>query len=67
MHVRAYAFIYVEVDVDVDVDVGSLRQNAHAWLHKVQEAEFGHLLRNLPFRFFRHSKYVVGMDTVTVG
>jgi len=32
-----------------------------------QEAEFGHLLRNLPFRFFRHSKYVVGMDTVTVG
>ena len=32
-----------------------------------REAEFGHLLRNLPFRFFRHSKYVVGMDTVTVG
>ena len=32
-----------------------------------QEAEFGHLLRDLPFRFFRHSKYVVGMDTVTVG
>ena len=32
-----------------------------------QETEFGHLLRNLPFRFFRHSKYVVGMDTVTVG
>ena len=32
-----------------------------------QETEFGHLLRDLPFRFFRHSKYVVGMDTVTVG
>ena len=32
-----------------------------------QETEFGDLLRNLPFRFFRHSKYVVGMDTVTVG
>ena len=32
-----------------------------------QETAFGHLLRNLPFRFFRHSKYVVGMDAVTVG
>lgn len=32
-----------------------------------QETEFGQLLRNLPFRFFRHSKYVVGMDTVGVG
>ena len=32
-----------------------------------QEAEFGHLLQNFPFRFFRHSKYVVGIDTVTVG
>ena len=32
-----------------------------------QETEFGHLLRDLPFRFFRHSKYVVGMDTVIVG
>jgi hypothetical protein len=31
-----------------------------------QESEFGHLLRDLPFRFFRHSKYVVGIDTVTV-
>jgi hypothetical protein len=32
-----------------------------------QETEFRDLLRNLPFRLFRHSKYVVGMDTVTVG
>ena len=32
-----------------------------------QKTEFGHLLRDLPFRFFRHSKYVVGIDTVTVG
>ena len=32
-----------------------------------QETEFGHLLRDLPFRFFRHSKYVVGRDTMTVG
>ena len=32
-----------------------------------QESEFRHLLRDLPFRFFRHSKYVVGIDTVTVG
>ena len=32
-----------------------------------QRSEFGHLLQDLPFRFFRHSKYVVGMDTVMVG
>jgi SPX domain protein involved in polyphosphate accumulation len=32
-----------------------------------KETEFSHLLRDLPFRIFRHSKYVVGMDTVTVG
>ena len=32
-----------------------------------QKTEFGHLLRDLPFRIFRHSKYVVGMDTVTIG
>ena len=32
-----------------------------------QKTEFGHLLRDLPFRFFRHSKYVVGMDAVMVG
>ena len=31
------------------------------------EMEFRDLLRNFPFRTFRHSKYVVGMDTVTVG
>ena len=29
--------------------------------------EFRHLLRDLLFRVFRQSKYVVGMDTVTVG
>ena len=28
---------------------------------------FGDLLRNMPFRMFRHSKYVVGMDMVTIG
>ncbi len=32
-----------------------------------QKKEFSDLLRDLPFRIFRHSKYVVGMDTVTVG
>ena len=32
-----------------------------------QKTEFSHLLRDLPFRIFRHSKYVVGIDTVTVG
>ena len=31
------------------------------------EMDFRDLLRNFPFRTFRHSKYVVGMDTVTVG
>ena len=31
------------------------------------EVDFRNLLRNFPFRTFRHSKYVVGMDTVTVG
>ena len=31
------------------------------------EMDFRDLLRNIPFRIFRHSKYVVGMDTVTVG
>ena len=30
------------------------------------EMDFRNLLRNFPFRTFRHSKYVVGMDTVTV-
>ena len=30
-----------------------------------QKTDFGHLLRDFPYRFFRHSKYVVGMDTVT--
>jgi len=28
---------------------------------------FGDLLRNIPFRLFRHSKYVVGLDTVGLG
>jgi len=32
-----------------------------------QESELRHLLQNWPFRFFRHSKYVVGMDAVTLG
>jgi hypothetical protein len=32
-----------------------------------QETEFADLLRDLPFRIFRHSKYVVGMDAVTIG
>ena len=31
-----------------------------------QEADFQQLLRDLPFRIFRHSKYVVGIDTVAV-
>ena len=31
-----------------------------------QETEFRQLLRNLSFRLSRHSKYVVGMDTVMV-
>ena len=32
-----------------------------------QKKEFGHLLRSFPFRIFRHSKYVVGIDSVAVG
>jgi len=32
-----------------------------------RKTEFEHLLRDLPFRIFRHSKYVVGMDAVIVG
>ena len=31
------------------------------------EMDFRDLLRGIPFRTFRHSKYVVGMDTVTIG
>ena len=29
--------------------------------------ELHHLLRELPFRAFRHSKYIVGMDSTVVG
>ena len=32
-----------------------------------QEREFKNLLRDFPFRIFRHSKYIVGMDVVAVG
>ena len=32
-----------------------------------QTNTFSDLLRNLPFRLFRHSKYVVGLDTVGLG
>ena len=32
-----------------------------------QKTEFGHLLRSFPYRVFRHSKYVVGIDSVAVG
>jgi SPX domain protein involved in polyphosphate accumulation len=31
------------------------------------EAEFGQIMRGLPFRVFRHSKYVIGVDNVCVG
>jgi len=30
------------------------------------ESEVSHLLRDFPFRIFRHSKYVVGMDVVSI-
>ena len=32
-----------------------------------QEREFRNLLRDFPFRIFRHSKYIVGLDVVAVG
>lgn len=31
------------------------------------EKEFGDLMRDMPNRIFRHSKYVIGMDSVCVG
>jgi hypothetical protein len=32
-----------------------------------KEDIFASLLRNIPFRLFRHSKYVIGTDSVCVG
>jgi SPX domain protein involved in polyphosphate accumulation len=32
-----------------------------------EEKNFSNLLRNLPFRIFRHSKYVIGVDNVCAG
>ena len=32
-----------------------------------EERSFSRILRNLPFRIFRHSKYVIGVDNVCVG
>ena len=32
-----------------------------------KEDIFSHLLRNIPYRIFRHSKYVIGVDNVCVG
>lgn len=32
-----------------------------------KEEIFGELLRNIPYRIFRHSKYVIGVDNVCVG
>lgn len=79
---RSYFNLTKDVRMTVDHSIRYRKlypQPSHSWLRSVvdtvvefkypvgQEGAFESIMRNIPYRIFRHSKYVIGLDSVCVG